>query len=358
MKTKSTLIKLVISIGFIVLVCFKVQWGGFVAMLGGINMPYFILSLAIIVVMLMTSCLKWQLMLRVQGRRLGFLFLLKNYIIGYFFTVLLPSNVGGDVVRSYYTGKHIGDQYTSAAAVFMERFSGILYLLLLAIVTPFLQPGLLRFWRIIIPMAGSVLLLLLFVAFAANERIIHRCNSLVLRIADLSRRLNGRLKLNFLNKLLDKAMTFYDKVFEKGMKFYRKLRKTTAYFKNKPVYFIAMVALTVLFYTWTWLNILFAFRTFNVDVGMVKVISVLPIIMLVSMLPITLGSIGLAEGAYVFYFALFAVPSESAFIMGLLIRFKLLLTGSIGFVFYLTYKHRREDYEEMVATEIEGKAEE
>ena len=349
MKYKSRFIKLFISAVFIVVVCLKVDWTGFKDMLSDINVFYFILSFVIAFVMLLSSCLKWQLMLRMQGARLGFLFLLKNYYIGYLFSVLLPSNIGGDVVRSYYIGKRINEQYTAAVSVFLERFTGILYLLLLAIVTPFLVPKLLWYWRIIIPMAGSLILLLFVIFFAMNEKLIYKLNSLVLRIVDLIRFVNKKLHLNILNRMLDKIMSFYEKIFEKGMKFYKKLARTVGYFKHRAGYLIATILLTMLFYTWTWFNILFAFRTFNIDINMIDIISLVPIIMLVSMIPITLGSIGLAEGAYVFYFALAGIKPESAFIMSLLLRFKLIVLATIGFFFYLTYKHRRVDYEEMVA---------
>jgi len=356
MKYKGRFIKLFISALFIVVICLKVDWAGFKSMLSDIDVFYFILSFVIAFVMLLTSCLKWQLMLRMQGARLGFLFLLKNYYIGYLFSVLLPSNIGGDVVRSYYIGKRMNEQYTAAVSVFLERFTGILYLLLLAIVTPFIAPRLLWYWRIIIPMAGSLIMLGFFVFFAMNEKLIDKLNCLVLRIADLTRFVNKKLHLNFLNKLLDNIMSFYERIFEKGMKFYRKLKRTVGYFKHRTGYLIATVVLTMLFYTWTWLNVLFAFRTFNIDVGMIDIISLVPIIMLVSMIPITLGSIGLAEGAYVFYFALADIKAESAFIMGLLLRFKLIVWATIGFLFYLTYKRRRIDYEEIVTVKSHEEA--
>ena len=76
-----------------------------------------------------------------------------------------------------------------------------------------------------------------------------------------------------------------------------------------------------------------------------------PAIMLVSLMPLTLGSIGLAEGAYVFYFALVDVPAESAFVMSLLLRFKLILLAVTGYLFFLTHKHRREELREMAAGE-------
>ena len=312
-------------------------------------MPYFWLSIGIAFAMLFTSCFKWQLMLRMQGARLGFFYLLKNYYIGYFFTVLLPSNIGGDIVRSYYIGKRINEQYTSAVAVFLERFTGIIFLLILAVISPFFTPQVLGYMRVIIPMLGSFILLAFMMPLMKTDRLLQLMNIIILKIISIIRSIFQKSGIRFLISLVEKMSGFYGKIFEKGMKFYRKLMKAIALFKHHPGYLFATIILTVLFYAETWLNVFFAFRTFNVqDLGFLQIVSLLPIIMLVSMIPITFGSIGLAEGAYVFYFALVGIKLNEAWTMSLLLRFKLMLLATAGFILYLTNKERKKDYREMV----------
>lgn len=346
---KSKIIKISISALFIAFLCFKVEWGDFAEKLRNINMKYFWLSIGIAFAMLFTSCLKWQLMLRMQGAHLGFLYLLKHYYIGYFFTVLLPSNVGGDVVRSYYVGKRINEQYTSAVAVFLERFTGIIFLLILAVTSPFFTPQVLGYIRVIIPMIGSLMLLAFMMPLLKTDKLLQIMNIIILKIIGIIRAIFQKTGIKFLISLVEKTADFYGKIFEKGMKFYRKLMKAIGLFKHHPGYLFATIFLTVLFYAETWLNVLFAFRTFNVNnLGFLQIVSLLPIIMLVSMIPITFGSIGLAEGAYVFYFALVGINLNEAWTMSLLLRFKLMLMAAAGFILYLTNKERKKDYRAMV----------
>ena len=47
---------------------------------------YFTLSMLLLVVMIPSSCFKWKVLLDQQGRRMPFLFLLRVYLIGYFFS--------------------------------------------------------------------------------------------------------------------------------------------------------------------------------------------------------------------------------------------------------------------------------
>ena len=53
------------------------------------------------------------------------------YNIGRFFNLILPISLGGDIVRIYQLGKFTGKNHTAAASVIVERFTGMLTLILL-----------------------------------------------------------------------------------------------------------------------------------------------------------------------------------------------------------------------------------
>ena len=65
---------------------------------------------------------------------------------------MLPSNVGGDLVRIHLHGKITGERSLCAAAVFMERYTGIVMLLLLAVVVEWFQD------RISVPLLETALI--------------------------------------------------------------------------------------------------------------------------------------------------------------------------------------------------------
>jgi uncharacterized protein (TIRG00374 family) len=349
MRRRSTWIKLAVSVTFLLLLGLKTDWSLFMGRLREIDPFYFFLSFFITLVMIVTSCLKWRLMLDLQGARLKFPFLLRTYFIGYFFTVLLPSTVGGDVARSYYTGKQLGDQYTAAISVFFERYTGLILLLLLAVVTPFLQRHLLSYWMVRVPLLGAGLLLLLLVVFSMRERLLDSAGAIVLRVGASVRDRLEKLPLFSRIGLSGEALSLAGKIATKGRKFFRKVRQAAGCFRERPGYITWTVILTLLFYGLALLNIHVAFRVFHVEVGVFEIAALLPIIMLVSMVPITLGGVGLAEGAYVAYFSLVGLPVEGAFIMSLFLRFKLMVVASIGLFSYLTIRDHREDYAEMLA---------
>ena len=344
MKIKSVYIKLLISVAFILIVCFKVDWSTFKEMLGQINLLYLIISFLISIIMIAVSCLKWQILLRLQGKSTGYLFLLKNYYIGYFFSLLLPSNIGGDVARSYYVGKRVGDQYTSAVSVFIERFSGILFLLILVVAAPWIRPDIVCTWRILLPMAAAICIILLFIFAMVNETLPDKFNKVVLGIFQTLIAICDRAGFAVCVRFFTRAREFYTNAYIKSEKFNRKLRDTIALFKHNGNCLIVVITISVVFYLMTWVNVYTSFKAFNINVPFWDVAAVVPTIIFVSMIPISLGSIGLAETAYVFYFALVDVTREAALIMGLLIRFKITIVALVGFLFYITYKQRHQDY--------------
>ena len=80
------------------------------------------------------SCLKWRLFLERQGFEIGMYRLLGLYFIGKFFNNFIPSMVGGDLTRTYLLGRQINSQSKSFASVFLERFTGLIALIVLVLI--------------------------------------------------------------------------------------------------------------------------------------------------------------------------------------------------------------------------------
>src|SRR5205085_1159720 len=80
------------------------------------------------------SALRWQLLARPLGFSHRLPHFVRLYFIGMFFNLFLPSSVGGDVVRAWYLNARSGRGMAAAVSVFIDRFSGLLVLLALAVV--------------------------------------------------------------------------------------------------------------------------------------------------------------------------------------------------------------------------------
>ena len=74
-------------------------------------------------------------------------------------TGLAWTAVGGDVVRSYYSGRLLNNQALAAVSIFVERFTGILMLFFLVAFAPLLAPELYRSPYILVPAAAGLVLI-------------------------------------------------------------------------------------------------------------------------------------------------------------------------------------------------------
>jgi uncharacterized membrane protein YbhN (UPF0104 family) len=86
------------------------------------------------------SSVRWQLLARPLGFAQSLRQFTSFYFIGMFFNLLLPTSVGGDVVRAFYLNGGSGRRLTAFLSVFVDRFSGLLVLLALACLAAVLYP--------------------------------------------------------------------------------------------------------------------------------------------------------------------------------------------------------------------------
>jgi len=282
--------------------------------------------------------------LQQQGRPVPFGTLMRVYFIGYFFSNLLPSNIGGDVVRSYYIGRRVGSQPQAAVSVFIERFSGILFLLVLTVVAPLLKPDLYTHPFVFIPAAGAVVLLAGIVWLWKVPAPLRGADRVVRWIFGIARRMTARSQERTAGKIITRMEATYHWVFEHIESFHGKLIAATRYMGTRKLQLFTIVALTGGFYALALLNVYVGFRAFHVAPNFLEMSALVPTIMLVAMAPVSiLGNLGFTESVYVGFFGLLGITGAASLAMSLLLRLKLLVVGAIGFFFYLGYRHKQED---------------
>ena len=267
---------------------------------------YLTLCLLLGPVMVSASTGKWRIILHREGARLPFSLLFRSYLVGYFFSNFLPSNVGGDVARSYRAGRVAGDQALVAASVVVERVTGLLGLLSLVIGMPWLRKELAHHPALAVPSAIAAGGLLLLV------------------VASLIRWSGEVFPGTGWWARLQRAL----------LRFAARSGQALSTLKRDPAYALRVAGWTVLFYALALLNVWLAFRAFGAAPSLRDLATVLPTAMFVATMPVALGSLGLAEGAYVFYFGLVGMDPSVTLVMGLLLRVKILLLGAAGGVVY------------------------
>lgn len=254
------------------------------------------------------SAWKWGLILSSRGIQARFRKLIRLYFIGLFFNNLLPTAVGGDVVRGWALGKETGDMPEAAGSVVSERLIGGVALGLSSLLgLPFvhLTPRLL--WLVVAFLTLDAVLVGLFVLPRVGTAITRTL--IPVRFAAAMKG-TGETLAAVRATLLDRGLVL------------RVLIVT--------IVFQGSVSLVNFF--------LFSALDHPVSVGLCLVFT--PMISTVTMLPISLSGLGVREAAYVYFFAAEGVPAPVAVAASLLFFATVALTTLPGAPLFLMARRR------------------
>jgi hypothetical protein len=126
------LLRLLVSATLLAWLAWGTDWAQVRAAFAQLRPGLWLLAVGVYAVAQVVSGLRWQML----ARPLGFAQPLGRYIsyyyIGMFFNLILPTSVGGDVVRAWYLDGGSGRRLAAFLSVFIDRCSGLLVLLALA----------------------------------------------------------------------------------------------------------------------------------------------------------------------------------------------------------------------------------
>jgi len=126
------LLRLTGSVALLGFLAWRTDWRQIAAAFAGLRVGLWLLAVAVYAVAQLVSSLRWRLL----ARPLGFAHTLGQFIafyyVGMFFNLVLPTSVGGDVVRAWYLDGRSGRKVAAFLSVFADRASGLLMLLAIA----------------------------------------------------------------------------------------------------------------------------------------------------------------------------------------------------------------------------------
>jgi uncharacterized membrane protein YbhN (UPF0104 family) len=120
----TTVIKLVVTVGLSAFVLSRAGVEELVDTLGNVDWRWVLLAICLAASAMVINVGRWQLMLRGQSAKAPLPSLIRLYLVGMFFNNVLPSRLGGDVVRAYGASLIATTKTRSAAAVIMDRLVG------------------------------------------------------------------------------------------------------------------------------------------------------------------------------------------------------------------------------------------
>lgn len=253
------------------------------------------------------STLRWKMLVpyKTKTKRL-----FDMYMIGAFFNICMPGLIGGDAVKIFYLGREIknkrgkaecrklqtGENALAVASVFMDRYIGFAALMTIATITfPFgfeyLQNTPVK-W--LVPFVVT--------SFIAGSIVVFRF------------RIGGQI--NFISNVYDNFSLY----------------------KNQRAVIGRCFAYSLFIQVLSVLGVYILALGLSMNISFLSVFVFLPIIIVISFLPLSISGIGLREGAFVFLFGLTGVSEDMAMTLSLVWFFSIIAASLWGLVEYLRFK--------------------
>ena len=254
---------------------------------------------------------RWRILMRLLMPTPTFKRLCGIYYIGMFFNLTFPTIIGGDAVKIYYAGKPSRSYTESFASVFFDRNIGMFAMMIIACCA-------ILFYPVSVPdIPVSLVLWSVFILFVLGNIVVftpklHRLLSVTLRksrfekfadkidniakafmiIAGHPKAILQSFGLSFVNQLLGCAVVW--------------IIALSLDIRISPVYFLIFV----------------------------------PVITLISMIPISLNGMGLREYSYMNLFGAIGVAGEACFALGLLCSLTIIISSLPGGVVYMFFRSK------------------
>lgn len=263
-----------------------------------INLAWIVLCLFFLLFQTLFSSFKWKTILKSDQIDLPVGYLWRTYLISNFFSLFLPSSIGGDFYRIYTVQSASQNLSKSTTSVVFDRMTGLFALLSIAFVSSLFLPG----NQYLVLTSGLYLAAILGFLVMSSDYVNQKLSAT---------RFRG-------SQLILKLQTSFNK--------YRKNTSSLLLVLLISIFFQFNIVLSNKFYV----------LSLGIDVPFSQLLIIIPLIHLIEAIPVSINGFGVREGAYVFFFTLIGRTKEEGLAVSLLMVLLRYVLGSLGGLLWLT----------------------
>ena len=310
------LLKISVSVILLWLVFRQLDRAIFIEIIKNVDKRLILLAFFILFINYVLFIFRWEMLLKAAQIHLPLSRVIISSAGGHFFSLFLPSTIGGDVVRVIDLTTHTRKPHEVMATVLLDRLSGYVGLVILtwlALLSGF-KHILNKNVLVCVGILTTILIVILLVLF--NKFLYHKINML-------------------LNSPSGNKIRGYIRDVHKEMHIFRHREKVAL---NNIILSIFIQMITSITFYITALSL-------GLKINMIYFFIFMPIIGAITLLPISIGGLGLREYTTRLFFANLGVSAHLTFAMSLVNSFFILIYGGMGGLIYvLTVHHRRIQY--------------
>lgn len=268
--------------------------------------PALILSFVLLIAALVFSAVRWVLVSRMVGVRLGAMNAFAVVMIGHFFNQLLPTSFGGDAVRGWWLCRQGISVKDSFASVFLDRLFGLLALMCLVVMG---LPLLAHRLDTIIPLYICLtILLFVFIGSFLISRFA------LMRLSGAGRFLPPflRKKGQWIRSVFNYILIYKSRIFESPLESFSAIALSLA-IHISALYTIAVIS-----------------DSLGAPLSMLDALLIVPTVLFLTALPISIGGWGVREAGLAGGFSLIGLDPGIAVTASILLGLINFASGVVG----------------------------
>ena len=295
------LIRILITVAVLFFVLKSVDFSEMLTILKGVNISMLLFSFVVYVIMVMLCTLRWHKLLMVQQIPISYGRTFAYYLIGFFYNNILPTTVGGGVVRALYAGKWGGKTKAAFSSMLVELILGGWALIIFALIASLFYLKSLSLYLVLLPLVGMFIFVSIVLYLFFHRGVMKRFKVITdnIKIFGISQRL----------KDLYEAMYIY------------KDKKTQIIEVILLSFGIQMIVVVMNLLIGVSLGFKLPFMSYVIY----------PVIIgLMTTVPLTINGIGIREWGYRFFFSQVGLSGSQAVILSLLFYFVTTIGSLLG----------------------------
>ncbi|MFH0856172.1 MAG: lysylphosphatidylglycerol synthase transmembrane domain-containing protein [Candidatus Omnitrophota bacterium] len=311
-KIFSILLRVAISVILLVFLFRQVDGRSILEVIKGINKPLLLLAFLFFFLTYILGLCRWVMLLKAVKINIPLKRVVTSFSGGVFFSLFLPSTIGGDFLRSVDLAVYTKKPKEVIATIFLDRLSGYIGLVILALIAMFLGWKILEDRSVVIALGIiigmlAVVLLLLFNSFLYSK-------------------ISRLLKSPNAGKIRDLITDLHEEIY---------------LFRDKPKVVVKNILISIAVQAVPSFTFYIVALSLGLKISLAYFFIFLPIIGAITLLPISIGGLGLRDASTIFFFAKAGVEKNLAFAMSLLSFSFILFYGAIGGLIYVLTVHNR-----------------
>lgn len=292
-----------------------------------IKLIYVFWLVVIAILLNVVSAVKWRLFIRAHGHDATIWHLFKLYMVGNFFNAFSPSYLVGDVTRTLRLGKSLESQKDAFVSTFLERFTGLVAMAFIGVIFVIIGNNATQGvqWAVV----AVAVPVFIGATMCFSESIGWALFKIVRMVA--GRLVPGRYR-------------------DTVRKFIVKVEEAINVSRTNKILLVKAFALSFVYHILAVLNVYVCGLAVGWESPSISGLCVVvPLVLLVSMVPVTPSGLGIQEGAFLFFLQRIGATRSQGLAVGVLLRAKFFVVALVGGFIWMGLKKSDKEAQDAVA---------